>query len=250
MLPVLRSRDFRLLWLSQSVSMVGDALITVAVGLYVTRLTGDPSDVGLVLAAYSLPLVVFVLIGGVVADRLPRHAVMVASDLIRLVLHGTLALLIVTGVVQVWHMVVIGVLFGTADAFFRPAYTGLLPQTVPESDIQAAQAISGVSREVATIASPALSTALVLGVGGGAAFGLDALTFAVSALLLSRVRGRSRGVAGESASVLVELREGFAAVRERAWVWVTIVTFSVAILLAIAPFFVLGRLGRQVGVRA
>jgi len=206
----------------------------------VTRLTGNPSDVGLVLAAYALPLVVFVLIGGVVADRLPRHALMVASDLIRLVLHGTLALLIVTGVVQVWQMVVIGVLFGTAEAFFRPAYSGLLPQTVPEAEIQAAQALSGVSREIATVVSPAISTALVLGVGGGAAFAVDAATFAVSAAMLSRVRGRSRGVAGESGSVLVELKEGWVAVRERAWVWVTLVTFSVSILLALAPFFVLG----------
>jgi hypothetical protein len=166
--------------------------------------------------------------------------VMVASDLMRLVLHGTLALLIVTGVVHVWHMVVIGVLFGTAEAFFRPAYSGLVPQTVPESEIQAAQAISGLSREIATIASPAISTALVLGVGGGAAFGLDALTFAVSAAMLSRVRGRSRGVPGETGSVLVELKAGWVAVRERGWVWVTITTFSVSILLALAPFFVLG----------
>ncbi len=240
MLTVLRSRDFRLLWLSQSVSMVGDALITVAIGLYVTGLTGHPRDVGLVLAAYSLPIVGFVLIGGVVADRLPRHAVMVTSDLVRMVLHGTLAILILTGVVQVWHMVVIGLLFGSAEAFFQPAYSGLLPQTVPEPEIQAAQAISGVSREIATFASPAISTALVLGVGGAAAFGLDSVTFAVSAAFLSRVRGRSRGAAGESGSFLVELKQEWTAVRERTWVWVTIVTFSASILLALAPFFVLG----------
>ena len=90
-------------------------------------------------------------------------------------------------------MVVIGVLFGTAEAFFRPAYTGLVPQTVPEADIQGAQALTGVSRELAQVVSPALATALVLGVGGAAAFALDAATFAVSAVLLSRVRARQRG---------------------------------------------------------
>jgi Transmembrane secretion effector len=239
-LLVLRSRDFRLLWLSQSVSVIGDSLVMVAIGLFVTRLTDQASDVGLVLAAYSLPLVVFVLFGGVVADRLPRQVVMVASDLVRMVLHATLAILILTGDIRVWHMVVIGVLFGTAEAFFRPAYAGLIPQTVPESDIQAAQALGGVSREIATFASPALATALVLGVGGAAAFGLDAATFAVSAALVVRVRGRSRGPSGESGSMIAELRDGLVAVRERAWVWATIACFAVAVLFALAPFFVLG----------
>jgi MFS family permease len=239
-LSALRSRDFRLLWISQSVSVIGDALVIVAIGLYVTRLTGDPSDVGFVLAAYALPLVLFVLVGGVVADRLPRQFLMVVTDLVRAVLHGTLALLIATGTVRIWHMVVIGLLFGTAQAFFQPAYSGVVPQTVAEEDIQGAQALGGVSRELASFASPALATALVLGVGGAAAFGLDAVTFAVSAALLSRVRTRPRGQASERDTVVAELREGWSAVRSRPWVWATIASFSVALLVALAPFFVLG----------
>jgi MFS family permease len=239
-LTVLRARDFRLLWLGQSASTIGDALVLVAVGLYVTRLTGDAGDVGLVLGAYSLPMVAFVLFGGVLADRLPRQQVMIASDVARGLLHGTLALLIATGQVRIWHMVVIGALFGTAEAFFRPAYTGLVPQTVPEEDIQSAQALNGVSTQVAEIVGPGLATALVLGVGGAAAFAVDAATFAVSALLLLRVRARERGERAVQASVLVELREGWQAVRERAWVWATVLAFSVALVCAIAPFFVLG----------
>lgn len=241
MLSVLRrARDFRLLWAGQSASTIGDALVLVAVGLYVTRLTGDPADVGLVLGAYSLPVVLFVLLGGVLADRLPRQRVMIVSDVVRCVLHATLALLIATGVVQIWHMVVIGALFGTAEAFFRPAYTGLVPQTVEEEDIQPAQALTGVSQEVAEIVGPALATALVLGVGGAAAFAVDAATFAFSAVLLSRIRTRQRGQRGETAPVLVELREGWVAVRDRAWVWATVLAFSVALLVALTPFFVLG----------
>jgi hypothetical protein len=165
---------------------------------------------------------------------------MVATDVVRGVLHGTLAVLIATGTVRIWHMVVIGTLFGTAQAFFQPAYSGLVPQTVPEGDIQAAQALGGVSRELAEFVSPALATALVLGISGAAAFGLDALTFGVSAVLLSRVRTRSRGVPGVRSTVLGELREGWTALRERSWVWGTILAFSAAILLALAPFFVLG----------
>jgi MFS family permease len=239
-LLVLRNRDFRLLWLGQSASVLGDGLILVAVGLFVTRRTGDPSDVGVVLAAYTLPLALFVLVGGVVADRLPRRLVMVVSDVVRCVLHGVLAVLIATGALEIWHMVVIGVLFGTAEAFFRPAYAGLVPQTVPEHQIQGAQALTGVSREVAQIASPALATALVLGVGGAAAFALDAATFAVSAALLLLVRPRPRGAPTERTSMLVELRDGWQAVRERAWVWVLVLCFSLTLLVALAPFFVLG----------
>ena len=240
MLTVLRLRDFRLLFVGQSLSVLGDALVIVAIGLFVTDLTGDPSDVGAVLTAYAAPLCAFVLFGGVVADRLPRQLVMVASDLARFLLHGTLAVLIATGTVQVWHMVVIGLLFGTSEAFFRPAYTGLVPQTVPEEEIQHAQALTGTVRELASIVSPALATALVLGVGGAWAFALDAATFAVSALLLLRVRPRHRGEEAVAQSVLDDLREGWRAVAERAWVWATILSFSVALLTALAPFFVLG----------
>jgi len=244
---VLRSRDFRLLWLSQSISVIGDALVIVAIGLYVTRLTGNPSDVGIVLAAYSIPLVIFVLFGGVLADRLPRQLVMMVSDLIRAVLHATLAILIATGTVKIWHMAVIGVLFGSAEAFFRPAYSGLVPQTIDEADIQSAQALNGVTRELASFASPALATALVLGVGGASAFGLDAVTFLISAALLARVRTRSRGEQPERASVLKELQEGWRAVAERAWVWATIAAFSIGLLTSLAPFFVLGAsVGREV----
>ncbi len=239
-LHALTFRDFRLLWIGQTASVIGDALILVAVGLFVTRLTGEPGDVGAVLTAYAAPLVLFALVGGVVADRLPRQTVMVVSDVIRGTLHGLLALLIATGAVRIWHMLVIGVLFGTAEAFFRPAYVGLVPQTVPEDQIQPAQALGGLSREVATLVSPALATALVLGLGGAAAFALDALTFAVSAALLLRVRARVRGEPGAPTTVLRELRQGWDAVRRRAWVWATIVAFSGALLVALAPFFVLG----------
>lgn len=240
MFSVLRFRDFRLLWLGQSASVLGDELILVAIGLFVTDLTGDPLDVGLVLASYVLPLVLFLLVGGVIADRLPRQAVMVATDLVRALLHGVLALLIATGTVQIWHMMVIGGLFGTAQAFFQPAYTGLVPQTVPEHQIQSAQALNGVSRELASFLSPAIATALVLTVGGALAFALDAATFVISAATLARVKARSRGQAGARSTVLGELREGWTAVRERAWVWATIAAFSTALLVALAPFFVLG----------
>lgn len=112
-------RDFRYLWLAQSASVIGDCIVLVALGLFVIDLTGSATDLGLVLAAQSVPLVAFLLIGGVWADRLPRHRLMIATDLVRFTLHAALAFLIFSGSVQVWYLIVIEALFGTAEAFFR-----------------------------------------------------------------------------------------------------------------------------------
>jgi MFS family permease len=245
LLRVLRHRDFRLLWLANSASVVGDRIVTVALALFVIDLTGSAVDLGLVLAAYSVPLVVLLLVGGVFADRLPRHLVVVGTDLVRFVLHGLLAVLILTGDVRIWHVVAIGVLFGTAEAFYRPAATGLLPQTVPEEQIQEANAVTTMFANIAEFAGPALATVLVLGLSPAAAFGLDAATFLVSALLLVRVRPRDRGATqasatGVPATVLGDIRIGFAEVRSRAWVWVTLAVFCVALFFAFAPLAVVG----------
>ena len=211
---VLRQRNFLLLFLGQAASTIGDRIVYVALALYVTDI-GSPTDVGLVLAAATFPLVGFLLLGGVWADRLPRNKVMIVTDLARFVLHAVLAALIFTDAVEIWHIIVIEALFGTAEAFFRPAYTGLVPQTVPEERIQDAKAATGALETVAEFAGPALATALVLGLGAGWAFAIDALTFLVSAAFLTRVRPRERGEAPARQTVLAELREGYEAVRSR-----------------------------------
>jgi MFS family permease len=239
---VLSHRDFRFLWLAQSTSAIGDYIVVVALALFVIGRTGSATDLGLVLAAQSLPLVTFLLFGGVWADRLPRHRVMIATDLVRFTLHALLAVLIFAGSVAIWQLVVIEVLFGSAEAFFRPAANGLLPQTVPETDIQQATAVTTMSNNVAEFAGPALATALVLGAGAGWAFAVDAATFLVSAALLTRVRPRRRGGAPAAAArgVWKELRDGLREVRSRTWVWATLVSFCVALFCGLAPWFVLG----------
>jgi MFS family permease len=236
---VLRNREFRLLLSGQTASTIGDRIVFVALALYVTDI-GSPSDVGIVLTAHAVPLVAFLLLGGVWADRLPRHRVMIATDLIRFTLHALLAALIFTGAVEIWHIVVIEALFGTAEAFFRPAYTGLVPQTVPEEEIQQAKAATGMVETLAEFAGPALATALVLGVGPGWAFAIDAGTFLVSAAFLLPMRPRERGVQAARQTVLAELKEGWTEVRSRTWVWVIIVAFSIALLTAFGPWMTLG----------
>lgn len=249
LLRVLRHRDFRFLWLAQSSSVLGDAIVTVALALFVIDLTGSATDLGFVLAAHAIPLVGFVLIGGVWADRLPRHRLMISTDLVRFLLHGLLAVLIFTGEVEVWQIVAIEVAFGVAEAFFRPAASGLLPQTVPEEEIQEANAVTSMFNSFAEFAGPAIAAVLVVGIGAGAAFALDAATFLLSALFLSRVRPRARGSTAEPGrqGVWAELRDGFREVRSRAWVWVTLASICVSLFVALAPWYVLGPViaGRQ-----
>jgi MFS family permease len=243
---VLAQRDFRMLWIAQSASVIGDNIVLVALSLFIIERTHSATDLGLILAAQALPLVAFLLVGGVWADRLPRHRVMIATDLVRFALHTLLAALIFAGSVPLWQVIVIEMLFRTAEAFFRPAANGLLPQTVAEQDIQPATAITGISNNVAEFAGPGLAVALVLGAGAGWAFALDAATFLVSAAFLSQVRPRVRG--GEPAEgadrehigVWDSIREGGREVRARTWVWATLAAFCLALFFGLASWFVLG----------
>jgi MFS family permease len=236
---LLAHRDFRLLIGGQALSAIGDRVVLVALALYVTEI-GTPTDVGLVLAAATLPLVVFLVLGGVWADRLPRNKVMIGADLARAALHTLLAVLIFTGSVEIWQIVVIEACFGSAEAFFRPALTGLTPQTVPEELVQPAKAAMQTVEMLSTFVGPALATALVFGAGAGWAFAVDAATFVLSAALLLPIRPRRRGEVVLPESMLRDLRTGWTAVRTRPWVWGVIGAFSISLLFSWAPWITLG----------
>jgi MFS family permease len=239
-LRVLRERNFRYLFLGQAASVLGDRLVFVALALFVTKRTGSPTDLGLVLAAGSAPLVLLLLFGGVWADRVARHRIMIVTDLIRAALHAGLAVLIFVGEVRIWQVVAIEACFGAAQAFFQPAYTGLVPQTVPEPLIQEARALTESMANLATLLGPALATLLVLGIGPGEAFAFDAATFVLSAALLTRVSPRARGRVAEPARMLEDLRAGWREVVSRRWVWATIVVVAAGAILCVdAPWFAL-----------
>jgi MFS family permease len=236
---VLRQQNFRYLFLGQAASAIGDQVVIVALALFITQRTGSAADLGIVLAAQAVPMVALMLFGGVWADRLPRHRIMIATDAIRALLHFVVAALIFTGAIEIWQLVVIEALFGAARAFFQPAYTGLLPQTVPESQILDARALTESMSNLAIMVGPAVSTALVLGLGAGEAFALDALTFVLSAALLLRVNPRARGAETPSGTVLTELRAGWREVASRPWVWVTIACFAGAVLALYTQWYAL-----------
>jgi MFS family permease len=177
------------------------------------------------------------LVGGVWADRLPRQWVMLTSDLVRGMSQAAGAALLLTGAAELWHLAVIAALHGAGAAFFVPASSGIVPDTVSPARLQQANALMGLSRHVFGVAGPALAGILVAAFGAGWVYAIDALTFAASAWFL--VRLPADGSTPERKNFLADLVEGWRELTARSWVWASVVYFSV-FNLAVAPFFVLG----------
>ena len=141
-LGVLGEPEYRKLFVGQAVSVVGTVFTMVALPFAVLDLGGSATDIGLVAAANLVPLLVFLLVGGVWADRLPRQRVMLVADLCRAALQVVAAALLVSGTAHIWHLVLLQIALGTCEAFFRPAYTGLVPQTVSPERLQQANGLT------------------------------------------------------------------------------------------------------------
>jgi MFS family permease len=239
MLEVLRERNFRVLWLGQTTSAFGSSLVPVALAFAVFDLTGSPSALGLVLSVGLVSRVCLLLLGGVVADRLPRQNVMIASDALRAATQGVVAVLLLTGTAHIWELLVMFVLFGAGDAFFSPASTGLVPQTVSRVRLQQANSLMGIGRDAARVTGPALAGLMVASVGPGVAFAVDSATFLVSCASLVLLHLPSAVRRAERFGLLADLRGGWRELASRSWVLLMILKFSVS-SLAVAPYFVLG----------
>lgn len=233
--------QFRLLFSGQSLSMLGDRITFVALPFAVLGIGGSARDVGLVIAATTLPFALFALLGGVWADRLPRHRVMLASDLVRMVSQGLTALLLLAGSAEVWQLAALGACFGTADAFFLPAISGLMPTLVAPERLQEANAVRSLVLSFGMVSGPAVAGILVAGLGAGGAIALDAATFAASALALSRLRPAAVERAERAApSFRAELRAGFAEIRSRPWVRGFLAVLFVYSVVVLPSIYVLG----------
>lgn len=250
-LGVLKLRDFRRVFLAQTVSVFGDGITPVALTFAVLDLTASGTDLGLVLAAQALPLAALALVGGVWADRLRRERVMIASDLVRAAAQGTAAVLLLSGAAQVWQLAVLAALHGSAEAFFRPAAGALLPQVVPAESLQKANALMGMSDNFGWMVGPAVAGTLVATVGTGGAIAVDAATFLISAAFLSSIRAPALIRTRAATSFVRELRDGWQEVRSRTWLWVMLLRACLVLCIVIAPFQVLGPLGlREQGYTA
>jgi MFS family permease len=218
-------RDFRFLFLGRTTSFVGNAFANVALAFAVLELTGSKADLGLVLAARSLPTVIFLLAGGIWADRLPRHRVMVFSNVVSGASQGLIAILLLSGHARVWHLAVLGAINGLSSAFFFPAATGIVPQTVPKSLLQPANAILRLGQNASWIGGAALGGLVVAATSPGVGIAVDAATFFVAAVCLSAIR-LPTALRMEASNFYAELREGWREFRTRTWLWVIVLQFG------------------------
>jgi DHA3 family tetracycline resistance protein-like MFS transporter len=238
----LRRRDFRLLWIGMCVSLLGDGAFVVALAWQVYQLSDAPTAMGMVGVAMTVPTIVFLLVGGALSDRFNRRLLMLAADAARLAAAAALAVLSLSGTLEIWHVGLLVAVYGTGQAFFAPAFDAIVPDLVPTHELAQANALDQLIRPIALrMAGPAIGGVLVGGLGAGAVFALDAASFGVSAAMLLLMRPVSAPRGGEAArgSVIGDLREGWRFVRERAWLWVTFSSAAVAYLLFMGPVEVL-----------
>jgi len=235
------------LWTGQFVSYAGDSLIQIASVFAILRIGGTASDIGYVAAGQTLCRVVFVPVGGVWADRLRRQFVMMTSDLLRAAVQAVLAVLLLTGTAHVWEIGVGAAFYGIAQAFFGPASTGLLPETVATEQIQVANSLMSFGQDFCQVGGPAIAGVLVAAFGPGIVFAIDAASFLVSAISLIRLRLGRRKIPARR-SLRSDLATGWREMRVRPWYWLTLIAhalwnFAIPALWVLGPLIATRHLG-------
>jgi len=253
MLGVLRVPNFRLLWIGQSISLLGDQFYLIALPWLALRLTHDPLTMGAVLAAEGVPRALFMLVGGALTDRFSARTLMLVSDLLRLVLVGLLAVLVFNGQIQVWMLFAFALIFGLVDAFAYPAWAAIVPELVSPDQLQAGNSVIQGTARLSVFIGPALAGALIALLdrqsviipgapapvpdlqGIGLAFGIDALSYLASAstLWLMKVAGQTTQ-SGPNESVLASIRSGLLIV------WSDVVLRTLLLLVAVVNLLIVG----------
>jgi MFS family permease len=234
-LHALRSRDFRLLWSGQAVSLIGSGAFFVAVGWRVTELTGSASSLALVLLALSAAMLTTLLIGGALADRHGRRRLMILSDLVRAGFVGALALADATDHLSLTVIFVLAIGVGLGDGFFHPAFGGIVPQTVEAHLLPSANALIGIARNMSFVIGPAIAAGLYDVVGSASVFALDAGSYVFAATLLWRATPRQT-VPEPYESTWKGIVDGARYVATVPWLWVAILLASVVLMVGMAPF--------------
>src|SRR5215211_364359 len=226
-LGALEEPEFRRLFFARAFSQLGDGLLPVAHSFAILQVDSSPSSIGFVLAARSVPMILFLLVGGVWADRLDRRRLMLATDLLRAGTQAVLAFLLLTGRAELWHLLALAFLYGVGAAFFYPASTGLLPQLVSSGRLQEANALLTLTESGFQVLGPVLAGVIVAVANPGWAIAVDRLTLPAAA-------------ARAQLGFLTELREGWREFRSRTWLWVDGLYSALANALTLAPLFALG----------
>jgi MFS family permease len=240
LLAPLRHRDFRLLWTGMCVSLLGDGVFLVAMAWQVYALSNAPAALALVGVAMTVPTIVFLLVGGVVSDRLDRRRIMLGADVARGLAVGVMAALSLTGALELWHVVALVAVYGAGQAFFSPAFDAIVPEVLPPEELAQANALDQFVRPIALrLAGPALGGILISVLGSGSAFALDAFSFVVSAGALLAMTPGGRTEPSEHASVMGDIGVGLRYIRAHVWLWATFASAAIAYLLFMGPAEVL-----------
>jgi len=235
----LRSAAFRWFFAGRLVSLLGSSMTSVALAFGVLQASGSNTDLGVVLAANSIPMVAFLLLGGAIADRFPRSLVLVVSHTGAGLTQAAVAVLLISGNYHLGAVAGLEAVNGTLAAFTGPALMGIVPQLVPRAAVQRANSLLGTTRNAARILGPTVAGILVSTVGGGWAIAVDAATYLVAAAWLTRVRLPARDRL-PSGGVLGDIREGWTEFRSRTWVWVVVAVFTAMNLVHMGVWEVLG----------
>jgi len=239
----LRQRDFALLTGGSAVSLIGDGFFHVALAWQVYQISNVPTALSFVGMAATLPLVFFLLLGGALADRYDRRRLMIGADLLRGLAIGVMGILSMSGMLELWHVAALMVVVGIGDAFFNPSSTAIVPDLLPEHHLAQANAIAGILRRLTiSIIGPALAGVVIAAFGPGPAFVIDGLTFGVSAVAVLAIRTRPAHRAAAEAGIrqtLSEMKEGFTYVRSQPWIWATLISAMLSLLVFYGPVTVL-----------
>jgi MFS family permease len=236
----LRDRNVRLLVASDSVSALGSGMAQVALAFAVLRI-GGAADLGYTFLAREIPMVVFLLLGGIWADRMSRKLLLVLGDVAMGSAQVLTALLFLTHHATVWRVALLQVVFGVANSFTRPASTGLIAQAVGPAHLQEANALLNLSRSLSRIVGPAIGGLIVVVANPGWALFVDALTFFASAVFYLRLR-ITESERPERSHMIHELREGWGEFVSRTWLWTIVASFDFFQLTLFPALLVLGPL--------
>jgi MFS family permease len=240
LLAPLRHRDFRLLWSGMCISLLGDGVFFVALAWQVYALSNVPSALAIVGIAMTVPTIAFLLLGGVISDRLDRRRVMLVADLARGVAVGAIAVLSLTGALRLWQLAALAAVYGVGTAFFDPSFDAIVPEILPADALAGANSLDQFVRPIALrLAGPALGGVLITAAGAGVAFGFDAASFLASAVALVAMVARPRVTQVHSGSIAREMGAGLTYVRRHAWLWATLASAAIAYLLFMGPTEVL-----------
>ncbi|MBI5840687.1 MAG: MFS transporter [Chloroflexi bacterium] len=248
----LKHRPFALLWSGQTISRLGDNLYRIALAWWVLEKTGSAVAMGAVFVFSQIPMLLFLLVGGVVVDRLPRIRIMFVADLLCGLVVTFIAVFAWLDLLQIWHIYIASIIFGLVEAFFFPAYQAVIPQITPPEVLQSANSLNSLSQRVTGIIGPALGAGLVALGGTSVTFGLDALSFFISTLFILPIlranveKTQRQESANETAtgqkSMKEAVRQGFADLRvglktvvSIPWIWISILLFGLINITEASP---------------